>query len=81
MRPHNDVVLSPEELRVLRVAFDAAWDVVAPDASSTGIEVGRLRLANAVLAACRRGMREPAIIKAEALRRMAKWRHESRVAL
>jgi hypothetical protein len=83
MRPHNDVVLSPEELSVLRVAFDAAWDVVAPeyDASSTGIEVGRLRLANAVLAACRRGLREPAIIKAEALRRMAKWRHESRVAL
>ena len=76
-------VLTPDELKVLRIAFDAAWDEVAPDydATPTTMEVGRIRLANAVLAACRSGMSEAATIKAVALRRMAKWRHESQVAL
>ena len=76
-------VLTPDELSVLRVAFDAAWDEVALDydASPTTMEVGRTRLASAVLLAFRRGMIEPGSIKAAALRRMAKWRHESRFAL
>jgi len=42
--------------------------------------VGRLRLANAVLSA-RHGVSDAATIKAVALRRMAMWRHEYRLAL
>jgi hypothetical protein len=76
-------IFTPDELKVLRLAFDAAWDEVASDydATPTTIEVGRTRLANAVLAASRSGMSEATTIKAVALRRMAKWRQESRVAL
>jgi len=83
MQSGDDIVLGPEELTVLRGAFDAAWDEIAPeyDASSTTTEIGRLRLAKAVLVACRRGLSDTATIKAAALRTMAMWRRESRFAL
>jgi hypothetical protein len=82
MQRRDDIVVGPEELMVLREAFDAAWDEIVSeyDTSPTSMEVGRIRLANEVLSACH-GISDAATIKAVALRRMAKWRRESRVAL
>jgi hypothetical protein len=83
MRSRNDIVLGSEELTVLHGAFDAIWDEIASeyDMSATCVEVGRLRLANAVLTAYQCGACTSLMIKAAALRRMAMWRHESRYAL
>ena len=83
MQTRDDIVLEPQQLSLLRGVFDAAWEEVASDynTSTTSIEIGRLRLANAVIAACQHGVGDTATIKATALRRMAMWRHESRVAL
>jgi len=78
----DDIVVGPEQLHILRGIFDAAWEECRweYDGSSTETEVGRLRLANAVLSA-RHGVSDAATIKAIALRRMAMWRHEYRLAL
>jgi hypothetical protein len=78
----HDMVFGPEQLHVLRDVFDAAWEECGweYDGSPAETEVGRLRLADAVVSA-RRGMTDAAMIKAVALRRMAMWRHESRFAL
>jgi hypothetical protein len=67
---------------VLRGVFDAAWNEIVSeyDTSPTSMEIGRIRLANEVLSA-RHGISDPATIKAVVLRRMVKWRRESRVAL
>lgn len=77
------LVLDPSGLALLRAAFDAAWAECERDYqdSSTSIEVGRLRLANAVLAGYQSGVRDAPMIKAAALRRMTMWYHESRFAL
>ena len=76
----SNVVLGPEQLATLREAFDAVWDEVATDynVSAASIEVGCLRLANALLAAHQRGV-SPAALKAAARRRMAMWRHQLRI--
>jgi hypothetical protein len=76
-------VLLPYQLAIMYSAFDAAWPECAPDyeGSPTSVEVGRLRLANAVLAAYQSGVRETGMMKAAALRRMAMRRHGSHVAL
>jgi len=78
----DDMVIGPEQLHLLRGVFDAAWDECGweYDGSPAETEIGRLRLANAVLSA-RRSVNDAASIKAVALRRMAMWRHESRFAL
>jgi hypothetical protein len=78
----DDIVLGPEQLHILRGVFDAAWEECAPDydLSPTSIEIGRVRLANALLSA-RREVGDAETIKAVVLRRMAMWRHESRIAL
>jgi hypothetical protein len=78
----DGVVLGPEQLHILRGIFDAAWEECGweYEGSPTETEVGRLRLASAVLSA-RHSMSDAATIKAIALRRMAMWRHESRFAL
>jgi len=71
----GNLVLGPEPLAVLRAAFDAAWEVIAPhDGSSPALfEVARLRLANAVLATYRPGTKDPAAIKAAAVQSFAAW--------
>jgi hypothetical protein len=71
----RDLVLDPQQLRLLYSAFDTASEQCAPDyeGSPTWTEVGRLRLANAVLAAYQSGVRNAPMIKAAALRRMAMW--------
>jgi len=78
----DDMVIGPEQLHLLRGVFDAAWDECGweYDGSPAETEIGRLRLANAVLSA-RHSVSDAASIKAVALRRMAMWRHESRFAL
>ena len=68
----ENLVLLPCQLSVVYRAFDAAWRECAPDyeGSATSIEAGRLRLANAVLAAYQIGVREAPMITASALRTM-----------
>jgi hypothetical protein len=79
---NDDMVFGPQQLRILRGVFDAAWEECAWEyrASTAETEVGRLRLANAVLSA-RRGMSDATSTKAVVLRRMAMWRREARFAL
>jgi len=59
----------PAQLAVLRQAFDAAWQQVAPSVSAraSAIQAARLRLAHAVLAAAPNGPIEVERIKADAL--------------
>ena len=71
----ENLVLGPEQLALLRDAFDAAWDEIAPRDGSS-IEVARLRLANAVLAAYRHGSTELEVIKAAALQSLKVWHPE-----
>jgi hypothetical protein len=57
-------VLQPDQLSLVFGAFDAAWDEIKADYQTpTLIEAGRLRLANAVLAAYRDGMRDTDALK------------------
>jgi hypothetical protein len=71
----GNLVLGPEQLALLREAFDAAWDEVGPHYSTTlsSVEVGRLRLANAVFALYRQGTIDPAAIKAGAIQSLRAW--------
>jgi hypothetical protein len=60
----------PVQLAVLRQAFDAAWEQLAPSVSAraSAIQAARLRLANAVLAAAPNGPMQVERIKADALK-------------
>ena len=62
-------MLGPEQLALLRAAFDAVWEEVAQhyQSSPTSFEVARLRVANAVIAAYRHGTTELVAIKAAAV--------------
>jgi hypothetical protein len=66
---NGNLVLGPEQLALLRQGFDAAWEEVGPHYSTTlsSVEVGRLRLANAVFAVYRHGTKDPTAIKAAAI--------------
>jgi hypothetical protein len=71
----GNLVLGPEQLALLRGAFDAAWEEIAPHYNSTpsSVEVGRLRLANAVFAVHRQGTIDPAAIKTAAIQSLRVW--------
>jgi hypothetical protein len=71
----ENAVLGPEQLAVLYRAFDDAWEVIRPHYSSNpqSTEVGRLRLANAVLSTYRDGVAGADAIKERALRLMQAW--------
>lgn len=60
---------NPDQLAILRQAFDQAWAHVEPKVSAgvEAIEAARLKLANAVLAVARGGSFEADRIKADAL--------------
>jgi hypothetical protein len=80
MRADTDsLVLFPYQLAIMYSAFDAAWRECAPDyeGSARTIEVGRLRLANAVLAAYQSGVRNTPMITAAALRTMRLWKQDA----
>jgi len=68
----ENAALGPNQLGVLYEAFDGAWEVLQPQYQDTpqSIEVGRLKLANAVLRAYRDGTQGADAIKAQALRSM-----------
>jgi hypothetical protein len=72
---NGNLVLGPEQLALLRQGFDAAWEEVGPHYSTTlsSVEVGRLRLANAVFAVYRQGAIDPAAIKAGAIQLLRAW--------
>ena len=55
----QNATLDPDELRIVRRAFEDAWEVVKPTVACNpiAIETERLRLANIVLAAFRSGLR------------------------
>jgi hypothetical protein len=69
----EDAALGPDQLAVQ--AFDEAWEVLKPHYSSDpqSTEAGRLRLANAVLSACRDGVVGADALKERALRSMQAW--------
>jgi hypothetical protein len=71
----ENAALGPEQLAVLYRAFDDAWEGIKPHYSSNpqSTEVGRLRLANAVLSAYRDGAAAADAIKERALRSMQVW--------
>jgi hypothetical protein len=62
-------VYSPEQLKALAQAFDAAWERVAPGVGTTpeSIEVARLKLADTILRLANGGAIDPEKLKHEAL--------------
>ena len=73
MRVLDNISLGPENLSTVSKAFDAAWEVArhgydANDPIST--DAGRVRLANLVLIAYRRGWTDPEDLKVAALQMM-----------
>jgi hypothetical protein len=72
----ENAALGPEQLSAIYKAFDAAWEVVKCQYGSgpQSTEVGRLRLANAVLAAYRDGVTDPAALTGTAVQMMQRWR-------
>ena len=71
MHPPDNLSLGPEELSTISKAFDGAWEIArhgynADDPIET--DAGRVRLANVVLTAFRRGLTDPEEIKVTALR-------------
>ena len=69
----------PEELRVMGAAFDRGWEVIKPvysrDQQST--EVGRHRLANAVMIAYRNGVKDPDALGTVSIGLMRSWSNHS----
>jgi hypothetical protein len=64
----QSAVLQPDQLNLVYGAFDAAWnEIKAHYHTPMSIEAGRLRLANAVLAAYRDGMTDADALKAAGL--------------
>jgi hypothetical protein len=71
----ENAALGPDQLKTVYRAFDQAWEAVKQDyaANPQSTEVGRLRLANAVLTAYRSGMTDADAIKVTALQLMQRW--------
>jgi len=73
--PSENATFGPEQLSTLYQAFDDAWEVLkcqyAGNEQST--EVGRLRLANAVISEYRDGVTDPAALTSAAVQMMGRW--------
>ena len=68
LRLLENAVMEPDQLALVCQAFDAAWDEIKSHYQSpTAIEAARLQLANAVLAAYRKGMMDIETLKASGL--------------
>jgi hypothetical protein len=63
-------LLRQAQLTVLYKAFDDAWEAIKPQYATgpQSREVGRLRLANAILSAYRDGLTEPDPLKAAGIK-------------
>jgi hypothetical protein len=70
--PSENAVFDPEQLGTLYRAFDAAWEIVKPQYAHNeqSTEVGKLRLANVLLAAFRGGVTDPAALTDAAVQMM-----------
>jgi hypothetical protein len=66
----ENAALAPAQLTVLYKAFDDAWEAIKPQyaTSPQSGEVGRLRLANAILSAYRDGLTGPDALKAAGIK-------------
>ena len=75
MLVQRSLALGPEEIKLLWVAFDATWSVTKEQyaCSPEAAEVGRLRLANALLSVYRTGVTDPEALKEHALGSMQGW--------
>ena len=71
-RTLGTAVLEPEQLTVLYKAFDDAWEIVKSQCAANP-EVGRLRLANAILAAYRDGVTDLDTLRAAGVQLMQRW--------
>ena len=71
MHARDPLVLGPEQMQLLRAVFDETWEAVKSHcpAEPQSIEVERLRVANAALAAWRSG----ASLKAASIGMMRRW--------
>jgi hypothetical protein len=68
-----NIALGPDELSAIYKAFDSAWEIARHgyDASNpVSIDAGRVRLANVLLIAYRRGVTDPEELEVAALRMM-----------
>lgn len=74
-KPAKIVSLGPQQLGIVSAAFDGAWEVVKVDYGDdpVSIEVGRHRLANAVLKAFKDGVEEPNALKTAGIELMKRW--------
>jgi hypothetical protein len=69
----QNAVLQPDQLSLVIGAFDGAWnEIKARYHTPTSIEAGRLRLANAMLAAYRNGATNTEALKAAGLAAMSR---------
>lgn len=68
-RPEENLVLMPDQLRILGRAFDEVWDAIEAHYVSDpqSVEAARLRLANCLLAKYQTGLTNPEMLKAAAL--------------
>jgi hypothetical protein len=67
-----NAIYDPDELNTIRMAFDAAWEQIAPevDAKPEAIEAARLKLAEIVLSLTRNGTKDPQQLTDAAVRLM-----------
>jgi hypothetical protein len=74
-KPARITSLGPEQLKIVHAAFDSAWEVVKVDygVDPVSIEVGRHRLANAVLKAFKDGVQETNALKTAGIELMKRW--------
>jgi hypothetical protein len=72
MHARDPLVLGPEQMQLLRAVFDETWDAVKLHcpAEPQSIEVERLRVANAVLAAWRSGASD---LRGASIGMMRRW--------
>jgi hypothetical protein len=75
MSAQKPLAFGPEELRVIYAAFDDAWEIVKVDyiGDLQTLEVGRHRLANAMMTAYRNGVTEREALKVAGIALMQRW--------
>jgi hypothetical protein len=69
----DNISLGPDELSTIWKAFDAAWETARHnyDANNpVSVDTGRVRLANCMLSAYRRGLTDPEALKLAGLAMM-----------
>ena len=75
MKETKPSTFGPRELRVIYAAFDDAWEIIKADYKGdvVTLEVGRHRLANAVMTAYRNGVTDREGLKVAGITMMQRW--------